>query len=153
MSKNMKKKNILLLVGGLIFGFGLAYSGMAKPEVVLSFLQLNDLGLLFVMLPAALIAGVTFHALHKSKKKAPWTNLSYGFRRYPLGRNTILGGFIFGIGWGISGICPGASYASLGMGNYPIIFAILAMGVGASSYFYFAKYFPNNPLVKDHDKD
>ncbi len=43
----------VVLAGGLIFGFGLAYSRMARPEVVLDFLQLEDFGLLFVMGGAA----------------------------------------------------------------------------------------------------
>jgi hypothetical protein len=39
----------LVAVGGLVFGFGLAYSHMARPEVVLDFLQFEDFGLVFVM--------------------------------------------------------------------------------------------------------
>ena len=38
----MNNRNVILFVGGLVFGFGLAWGGMAKPEVVLSFLQLKD---------------------------------------------------------------------------------------------------------------
>ncbi len=144
------KKMLLILFSGIIFGFGLALSNMAKPEVVLSFLQLKDFGLLLVMLPAAIIAGITFHVL--LGKRAPWTNLKYGKRLYPLGRNTLIGGILFGLGWGISGICPGAAYASLGMGNYPIIAGIVAMAAGAASYHLFAKHFPKNTLVKDHNK-
>jgi uncharacterized membrane protein YedE/YeeE len=38
---------------------------------------------------------------------------------------------IFGAGWGLSGICPGAAYASLGIGNVPILWAVGGMFVGA----------------------
>lgn len=51
----MNKQNIVVLIGGILFGFGLAYSGMAKQEIVLSFLQLKDLGLIFVMGGAAFV--------------------------------------------------------------------------------------------------
>ena len=51
----MNKQNLVVLLGGIIFGFGLAYSGMTKQEIVLSFLQLKDLGLIFVMGGAALV--------------------------------------------------------------------------------------------------
>ena len=46
----------VIAVGGLLFGFGLAYSEMARPEVVIDFLQLQDLGLLFVMVSAVVAA-------------------------------------------------------------------------------------------------
>jgi uncharacterized membrane protein YedE/YeeE len=46
-------------------------------------------------------------------------------------RNTILGATIFGIGWGISGQCPGSALASLGTGNLPVLMGIAAMFVGA----------------------
>ena len=45
----MNNRNMVLFVGGLVFGFGLAYGGMAKPEVVLSFLLLKDYGLVLLM--------------------------------------------------------------------------------------------------------
>ena len=45
----MNSKNIVLFVGGLAFGFGLAFGGMSKPEIVLSFLQLKDYGLTLLM--------------------------------------------------------------------------------------------------------
>ncbi len=50
----------LILVGGLLFGFGLGFSQMARPEVVLQFLQFEDIGLLFVMFGAAIVSGIAF---------------------------------------------------------------------------------------------
>ena len=47
----------LILVGGLIFAFGLGFSSMARPEVVLNFLQFQDFGLIFVMGGAAVVTG------------------------------------------------------------------------------------------------
>ncbi|MCA9478025.1 MAG: YeeE/YedE family protein [Nanoarchaeota archaeon] len=146
----MKKKFLIIIISGLIFGFGLALSGMAKPEVVLSFLQLKDLGLLFVLLPAAILAG--FSLFYFKGKKAPMTNLEYGMRRYPVGRNTIIGGILFGLGWGISGACPGAAYASIGIGNYPMVIGVIAMMLGAATYHLFAKACPDNIIVKHHDR-
>ena len=49
----MNARNIAVYGGGILFGFGLAYSGMTRPEIVLSFLRLDDLGLIFVMGGAA----------------------------------------------------------------------------------------------------
>jgi uncharacterized membrane protein YedE/YeeE len=121
----------LVFLGGLLFGFGLGFSRMARPEVVLHFLQFRDLGLLFVMGSAALIAGVTFQLATRSHKRAPLTGARYGLRREALERNVVIGGVIFGIGWGLSGICPGAAFASLGLGNFPILVGIAGMFAGA----------------------
>ncbi|MCU4744534.1 DUF6691 family protein [Natronoglomus mannanivorans] len=121
----------LILVGGLIFGFGLAYSHMARPEVVLDFLQFDDLGLLFVMFGAAVVSGIAFAVMPRLRDRAPLTGDVYGRRLKSLDRNVLIGGGIFGVGWGLSGICPGAAYASLGIGNVTILWAIAGMFAGA----------------------
>ena len=121
----------LIAVGGLSFGFGLGYSQMARPEVVLSFLQLWDLGLLFVMGGAVAVVAPVFYVASRSGRRAPLTGRAYGRRLKSMDRNVLAGGVVFGVGWGLSGICPGAAYASIGIGNYPILFAIVGMFAGA----------------------
>nr|WP_267647193.1 DUF6691 family protein [Halolamina litorea] len=121
----------LVLLGGFVFGVGLAVSRMARPEVVLDFLQFEDFGLLFVMGGAALVAGPVFHLATRSGGRAPLTGRVYELRRKTLDSNVLLGGVVFGVGWGISGICPGAAYASVGIGNWPILAGIAGMFVGA----------------------
>lgn len=123
----------LIFVGGLIFGFGLGFSHMAQPEVVLSFLQLQDLGLIFVMGGAAVVTMVTFFGIARvlGDTRAPLTGATYGRRLKSMDQNVIIGGGIFGVGWGLSGICPGAAYASLGVGNYAILWGIMGMFIGA----------------------
>ncbi|UHQ99076.1 YeeE/YedE family protein (plasmid) [Natrinema zhouii] len=121
----------LILVGGLIFGFGLAYSHMARPEVVLDFLQFDDLGLPFVMFGAAIVSGIAFAVMPRIRDGAPLTGDRYERRLKPFDRNVLIGGGIFGVGWGLSGICPGAAYASLGIGNVTILWALVGMFAGA----------------------
>lgn len=121
----------IIFVGGLIFGFGLAISHMARPEVVLDFLQFRDFGLVFVMFGAAIVSGIAFFGLPRLRGAAPLTGDSYGRRLKSLDREVVIGGVIFGVGWGISGICPGAAYASLGIGNIPILWGIAGMFIGA----------------------
>jgi uncharacterized membrane protein YedE/YeeE len=126
----MNKQNIIVLIGGIFFGFGLAYSGMTKQEIVLSFLQLKDLGLMFVMGGAAL---VTFFAINVLPRylKTPLLGGQFKPRRAHLSRNVIIGAIIFGVGWGISGQCPGSAVASLGTGNLPVLVGLVAMFIGA----------------------
>jgi uncharacterized membrane protein YedE/YeeE len=121
----------VVLVGGLIFGFGLAYSQMARPEVVLNFLQFEDFGLLFVMFGGAAVTALTFFVVPRLRQGAPLTGRAFERRMRSLDRNVLVGGAIFGAGWGLSGICPGAAYASFGIGNVPILWAIGGMFFGA----------------------
>jgi len=126
----VNKQNIIVLIGGIFFGFGLAYSGMTKQEIVLSFLQLKDLGLIFVMGGAA---AVTFFAVNVVPRylKTPLLGGKFKPRRAPLSRNVIIGAIIFGVGWGLSGQCPGSAVASLGTGNILVLVGVAAMFIGA----------------------
>ena len=126
----MNARNIAVYGGGILFGFGLAYSGMTRPEIVLSFLRLDDLGLIFVMGGAA---AITFFAINVVPKfmKAPALGGAFRPRVSVLTKNTFIGAAIFGIGWGISGQCPGSAVASIGTGNWPIIVGIAFMFLGA----------------------
>jgi uncharacterized membrane protein YedE/YeeE len=119
------------LLGGGVFGFGLALSEMAKPEVVLAFLQLADFGLLLVMGGASVVAGTAILLATRSRYRAPLTGTQFRRRLRSFDQQVVLGGGIFGIGWGLSGICPGAAYASLGLGNVTILYAIVGMFIGA----------------------
>ena len=123
--------NALSLVGGLIFWFGLGFSHMAQPEIVLQFLQLQDLGLLFVMGGAAGVTMLVIFVATRFLGSAPLTNEPYSRRLKSMDRNVLYGGAIFGVGWGLSGICPGAGYASFGVGNYPILWGVAGMFIGA----------------------
>jgi len=97
----------LILGGGLVFGFGLGFSHMARPEVVIDFLTFEDFGLLFVMFGGSIVAGLAFWTLPKLRDTAPLTGRPYGRRLKSFDRNVLIGGSIFGVGWGLSGICPG----------------------------------------------
>lgn len=121
----------LVFVGGAVFGAGLAVSQMARPEIVLAFLQFSDFGLAFVMGGAAVVVGATVAIATKSGRSAPLTGKRYARRLKSMDRNVTIGGGIFGVGWGLSGICPGAAYASLGIGNVVILYGIVGMFVGA----------------------
>jgi uncharacterized membrane protein YedE/YeeE len=120
-----------VFAGGLLFGVGLAVSRMARPEVVLDFLQFDDFGLLLVMGGAAVTTGLVVALASRWGGTAPLTGRAYTRRLRSLDRDVLVGGTVFGVGWGLSGICPGAAYASLGIGNVPILWAIGGMFLGA----------------------
>jgi uncharacterized membrane protein YedE/YeeE len=126
----LKVKHIIVFIGGVLFGFGLAFGGMSKQEIVLSFLQLEDLGLLLLLGGSALVTAVTINLIPKILKK-PILGGEFKKRTRTLSKRTIIGAIIFGVGWGISGLCPGSAIASLGIGNLPSLIGIAGMFLGA----------------------
>jgi len=119
-----------VFLGGAIFGFGLALSTMTQQEVVLSFLQLSDLGLMLVMVGGIAVTALAF-TLGPRILKRPAVAATFEPLRDALDRNTIVGAVLFGLGWGISGLCPGSAIASLGTGNWPVTIGLVGMLVGA----------------------
>ena len=126
----MNKRNIVLFLAGILFGFGLGLGGMAKQEIVLSFLQLEDLGLLVLMGGAASVTFIAINIIPRFLKK-PFLGGEFKPRTRTLSRNTIIGAIIFGVGWGISGQCPGSALASLGVGNLPVLIGITTEFIGS----------------------
>jgi len=126
----LNNRNIVLFIGGIVFGFGLALGGMSKPEIVLSFLQLKDLGLILLMGAATGVAFVAINVVPRFVER-PVLGGEFKPRARTLSRNTLIGAAIFGVGWGLSGQCPGSALSSLGIGNLPVLLGIAAMFLGA----------------------
>jgi len=126
----VKLKHVFVFMGGLFFGFGLAFGGMSKQEIVLSFLQLKDLGLLLLLGGSTLVTAITINLIPKLLNK-PILGGEFKKRKRTLNKRTVFGAIIFGVGWGISGLCPGSAMASLGVGNLPVLIGIAGMFLGA----------------------
>ena len=120
----------VVLISGILFGFGLSLSTMIQPEVVLSFLLFDDLGLLLVLGGATGLTLVVYQLAPKVLKQPVFAK-SFSFRPDEPMRRTLTGAALFGIGWGISGVCPGPAIAGLGAGNWPLLWCLLAMIAGA----------------------
>jgi uncharacterized protein len=127
----MKPISLLaVLLSGVLFGFGLALATMVRPEVVLSFLRFQDFGLLWVLGGAAMVTAVTYQLAPRVMRK-PLFEPSFGAHAAAMNAQTLGGAALFGIGWGISGVCPGPAIAGLGTGNWPLLFALLGLVAGA----------------------
>ena len=119
-----------VLLSGALFGFGLALSTMVKPEVVIAFLLWRDMGLLLVLGGAVPVTFVAYHLVPRVMKK-PWAGETFNKHPSEMASRTLVGAAIFGIGWGLSGVCPGPAIAGLGTGNWPLLIALAAMIAGA----------------------
>lgn len=122
--------HLATLASGLLFGFGLAWSTMIRPESVLAFLTFQDLGLLLVLGSAVGLNLLVFQVFPKIRKQ---TLLGGAFQQRPftLDRQSLTGGMLFGLGWGICGICPGPALAGLGAGNADLLIALATIFAGA----------------------
>ncbi len=120
------------LLTGLVFGIGLIVSGMADPAKVLGFLDLAgawDPSLAFVMAGAIAVGTVAFAVARKRtlsflglQMKLPAAD--------QIDRRLVVGGLLFGIGWGIAGLCPGPALVALGMGQTKAVVFVAAMLAG-----------------------
>jgi uncharacterized protein len=121
---------IFVLASGALFGFGLALSTMVKPEVVIAFLLWKDLGLLMVLGGAIVVTFIAYHFAPRVMKK-PWVGEKFNTHPSSMEPRTLVGAALFGIGWGLSGVCPGPAIAGLGTGNWQLAVALAAMVAGA----------------------
>jgi uncharacterized membrane protein YedE/YeeE len=123
-------KALVTLLAGALFGFGLSLATMVQPEVVIGFLRFQDWGLMLVMGGAA---GVTMLAYKGFPRWFEKPLLGGEFLTQPAqwNRQTLVGAAIFGVGWGMSGVCPGPALASLGTGNTDVWWALLGVVLGA----------------------
>ena len=121
---------LFTLVSGLLFGFGLSWSTMIRPESIIDFLNFRDLGLLLVLGLAVTINLVAYQLLPRLRQHSLIGN-AFQQRPFTLDRQAILGGILFGLGWGICGVCPGPALAGLGAGNTDLLFALVGIFGGA----------------------
>lgn len=127
------RRNLASLLAGLIFGFGLALSGMTHPEKVLGFLDVAgawDASLLFVLGGAVSVTVVTFRFILRQKKPL-LAEQFFISKETRIDRPLILGAALFGIGWGISGYCPGPAIALIAAPNWEIWAFLPAAIMGA----------------------
>ena len=114
-------KKILYFISGSIFGVGLIVSGMSNPQKVLSFLDIFgnwDPSLMFVMVGAISITAIYFIV---TKNKSIKQNTD---------KKLLVGSSIFGIGWGLVGICPGPAIVVLGSANIKCLIFFIALLIG-----------------------
>ncbi len=123
-------KFLAVVVSGILFGFGLAVSSMVSPEVVLSFLRFQDFGLMLVM-GGAVSVTVLVYQLAPRLLGRPVLGDHFAVRPSVMDRDTVVGAAIFGIGWGLCGVCPGPAIAGLGTGNWSLMVALAGIAAGA----------------------
>jgi uncharacterized membrane protein YedE/YeeE len=134
------------LACGLIFGFGLAISGMTQPTKVLGFLDVLGIGsgtwdptLAFVMIGALAVAAPGY-ALARRREKPILAPANLWPTKADVDRPLIAGAVLFGIGWGLVGLCPGPAIANLATLSPRVVAFVVAMGIGMLALDYYVMH-------------
>ncbi len=123
---------LVAALAGLLFGLGLIVSGMADPARVLGFLDLAgdwNPALAFVM-AGALAVGLPAFAWARRRERAALGQPVQWPTATRIDRRLILGSLMFGIGWGLAGLCPGPALVLLGAGAGDAVAFVAAMLAG-----------------------
>ena len=101
---------------GVVFGFTLAWSGLAEPDVIRRGLLFEDAYLFLLFFAAMLTATVGLRVLRRTGARAVVTGEPVAWERTAPERRHVVGSVLFGAGWSISAACPGPIAAQLGLG-------------------------------------
>ncbi|MDG1907650.1 MAG: YeeE/YedE family protein [Pseudomonadales bacterium] len=124
---------IVAVVTGLLFGAGLAASGMTNPEKVQGFLDLTgvwDPSLMFVMGGAVVVTLISFRFILKLSRPV-FSEQFHLPSSTSIDTRLIIGAALFGTGWGLVGYCPGPALAAIAYLNSDVMIFLVAMFVGA----------------------
>lgn len=142
----MTTERILGLIVGIIFGVLLQKARALRFEKQVAAMQLKDMTILKFMMSAILIGMVGITILEGTG------SIAFSLKSMNVG-GVIIGGVLFGVGWALSGYCPGTSIGALGEGRWHAVFAILGMLAGAAIYAELYPFFSKTVLAwKDFGK-
>ncbi|MGZ5006349.1 MAG: DUF6691 family protein [Methylobacter sp.] len=128
--------NINAFIVGLLFGLGLIISGMTNPAKVIGFLDLAgdwDPSLAFVMGGAILIGAGAFTIAKKRQRSLLGEPMRLSSVT-GLDKGLIIGSLVFGIGWGLSGFCPGPAVVTAAAGQGKALIFVVSMLAGMALY-------------------
>ena len=132
-------RNLVAFAAGGLFALGLVISGMTQPAKVIAFLDFAgdwDPSLAFVMVGAIGVCLPAFRVL--LRRPAPLLAPRFVLpAERAITRRLVAGAAIFGVGWGITGFCPGPGIVGIGAGALPAVVFVLAMLVGIRAQWFF----------------
>lgn len=120
---------VVALIAGIIFGIGILISGMASPAKVLNFFDVAgawDPSLMFVM-GGALLTTLLGYRLIFMRGRPLLSSRFHLPDRSDLDLRLIAGAAIFGIGWGITGFCPGGALPAVGTGRADVLLFVAGL--------------------------
>jgi len=132
------KRSLAALASGLVFGVGLTVAEMTNPAKVLAFLDLLgdwDPSLAFVMGAALAVTAAGYRIVWRAAKPAFGERFQTPENR-EIDARLAAGAVLFGVGWGLVGLCPGPAIAAAGFGGPQAAGFLAAMTAGVAAYEY-----------------
>lgn len=134
--KHRASPNVASLLLGLLFGSGLTLAGMINPQKVQDFLDFNgawDASLLLVLGGALLVTFITYPRILRRSRPILGPRFHLPTATAVDGK-LVLGAALFGVGWGLSGFCPGPALVALATGSRSALVFVVAMLLGMALY-------------------
>jgi uncharacterized membrane protein YedE/YeeE len=131
------KQKIGAFLGGAVFGIGLAIAGMTQPAKIVGFFDFSsrwDPSLAFVMLGALLVYAPGYAWVTRRWRRPLWAPVFTLPTRKDIDWRLLSGSLLFGIGWGLSGYCPGPALTSVGARSSQALITGSAILVGVGVY-------------------
>ncbi|MBV1840968.1 MULTISPECIES: YeeE/YedE family protein [Photobacterium] len=125
--------SLIALFSGVLFGMGMMVSGMVDPVNVLGFLDLAgewDPSLAFVMGGALLVFAPAYLLIIRKRPQPVCEQTFHLSKKKDIDSRLIAGSVLFGLGWGIAGICPGPALTSLSGGSFEMLVFVVSMILG-----------------------
>ncbi len=123
----------LAVIAGGLFGAGLVVSGMTQPARIIAFLDPLahwDPSLAFVMAGAVVVYAIAYRSIRHHRPQ-PWFDVGFHMpSRRDVDLRLVIGAAIFGVGWGLGGLCPGPGIVAAAAGNTSAMAFVLAMLAG-----------------------
>lgn len=146
--------HLISFASGFIFSSGLVIGGMTVPAKVVNFLDFAgnwDPSLAMVMAGAILVHALTYRFARK--RHAPWFAPTFHIpTSRSIDRNLLGGALLFGMGWGLSGFCPGPALASAASGNPFTLLFVVSMLLGMLLHKLYASTAPgSSPELLNHE--
>ncbi len=127
------KNRMGYLLTGIFFGFVLSRTGASDYNYIYWMFSGVDLKLALLM-GTAIVVGAIGMMILKALGNKDIHGQEIEINRKPLNRNTVIGGMLFGVGWAVSGACPGTVLAQIGEGKILGLFTFLGMVFGTYLY-------------------
>lgn len=134
-------KQFSAFLAGLIFGLGLTLSQMVNPAKVLAFLDVFgdwDPSLAFVMGAALLVTAIGYRLVWRRKMPVFEPSFELPGNR-EIDSRLAIGAVLFGLGWGLVGLCPGPAIAAIAIGGMPALIFLVAMTSGMVFFEWFER--------------
>ena len=126
------KYHLTSFVVGVLFALGLGISGMTQPQNILGFLDLFgdwDPSLIFVMAGAVSVHGLAYYLIKRRSSPLFATEFHWP-KESQITKKLIIGSALFGMGWGLSGFCPGPGLTSLASGQSQSLLFVVSLAFG-----------------------